>query len=94
MSSASFDFLPVERVWFAGVDILRPKFVPKAGESLIAITNVDDAQREFLRMFEVTNRISDRRTCFNSAGLGELLSIATEESRIFNHSELFDWVKY
>jgi len=44
---------------------------------------VDDAQREFLRMVEVTNRISDRRTWFNNARLGEPPSITTEENRRF-----------
>jgi hypothetical protein len=36
------------------------------------MTRLEDAQREFLRMVEVTDNISERRTCFKSAGRGEL----------------------
>ena len=44
-------------------------FVPRAGESLTNITGVEDAQRKFLRMVDVTERISDSRTCFSNAGV-------------------------
>jgi len=33
------------------------------------MTGVDDAQREFLRIVDVTERISDRKTCFSIAGV-------------------------
>jgi hypothetical protein len=76
-SSASLDLRPVKRIWFAGEDILSPRFVPNAGESLRGTASEEDAQREFLRMVDVTDNISARRTCLSSAALGgELLSIS------------------
>jgi len=68
MSSASLDLRPVNRVWLAE-DILSPRFVPNPGESLRGTTS-EDAQREFLRMVDVSDNTSARKTCFNSAGLG------------------------
>lgn len=75
MSSASLDLRPVRRVWL-GEDILSPRFVPSAGESLRGTTSEEDAQREFLRIVDVTDNISARITCLSSAALGvEFLSI-------------------
>lgn len=69
MSSASLDLRPVNRVWLAG-DILSPRFVPNPGDSLRGTISEEDAQREFLRMVDVSDNTSARKTCFNSAGLG------------------------
>jgi hypothetical protein len=33
------------------------------------MTGVEDAQREFLRIVDVTERISDSKICFNIAGV-------------------------
>jgi hypothetical protein len=44
-------------------------FVPKAGDSLTNITGVEDAQRKFLRIVDVTERISESRICFSNAGV-------------------------
>ena len=72
MSSASLDLRLVKRGWLAGEDILSPRFGPNAGESLRGTTSEEDAQREFLRMVDVSDNISARKTCFSSAGLGVL----------------------
>ena len=53
-------------------------FVPRAGESLTNITGVEDAQRKFLRMVDVTERISDSRTCFSSAGVDWCIGITSD----------------
>lgn len=62
-------------------------FIPNAGESLTVMTGVAEAQREFLRMVEVTARISERRTCLSNAELGEwtggLVDMAESESKGF-----------
>lgn len=46
-----------------GLDIRSPRLVPNA-ESLELMKWAVDAHREFLRMVEVTERISECRTCF------------------------------
>jgi len=53
-------------------------FVPRAGESLASITGVEDAQRRFLRIVDVTDRISDSRTCLSKAGVDLCVGITSD----------------
>lgn len=78
ISSASLLPLPERGATLAGDEIRRPKLEPSVLGSRAPITNVDEAQREFLRMALVTARISACRTFFSAADLrrvGEILEV-------------------
>lgn len=47
----------------AGDDIRKPRLLPRVEVSLALMYSVEDAHREFLRIADVTERISEYKTC-------------------------------
>jgi hypothetical protein len=78
ISSTSLPPLSESLTVFAGDDIRRPRLLPRVEVSLALIYRVEDAHREFLRIADVTERISEYKTCFVEAS-GQLFGKALEE---------------
>lgn len=78
MRSASLSIL--SSVGVEGLDIRSPKLVPTAGSLLGLMKWVVVAQREFLRIADVTKSISECRTCFVDMPLGiwSLMAVVIE----------------
>lgn len=78
MRSASLSIL--SSVGVEGLDIRSPKLVPTAGSLLGLMKWVVVAQREFLRIADVTKSISECRTCFVDTPLGiwSLMAVVNE----------------
>jgi hypothetical protein len=75
MRSASFVLRYRGYVLCAGEDIRKPRLLANA-ESRAATEWAADAHREFLRIADVTAKISESSTCFFEAGPGPDWSIS------------------
>lgn len=90
MRSASLSIL--SNVGSEGLEIRSPRPDPTAGSLLGFVKWVVAAQREFLRIADVTKSISECRTCFLDTPLGiwSLMAVVNEGAREYQSLVIID----